>query len=54
MKLSLNSDTDNLILDLKDKTGQGINHVVCEAIKKYHAEQLSSKTGGNCANHNQR
>ena len=45
MKLSLNHDTTNLIFDLKDRTGQGINHIVCEAIKKYHAEQLSNKTG---------
>ena len=54
MKLSLNYDTTSLVFDLKEKTGQAINHIVCEAIKKYHAEQLSNKAGGNCANHNQR
>ena len=45
MKLSLNHGTTNLVFDLKEKTGQAINHIVCEAIKKYHAAQLSNKTG---------
>lgn len=44
MKLSLNHDTTNLVFDLKEKTGQGINHIIREAIKKYHAEQLGNKT----------
>lgn len=45
MKLSLNYDTTNLVIDIKEKTGQGINHIICEAIRKYHADQLSNKTG---------
>lgn len=44
MKLSLNYDTTNLVIDIKEKTGQGINHIICEAIRKYHADQISNKT----------
>ena len=42
MKLSLNTDTSGLLIDIKEKTGQGINQILCEAIRKYHQEQVSS------------